>query len=272
MEAQRVVVDELLKDHERTNESISRIAGCTDRHVIHLRHALEASGDIPCWRGSSSHPLTSDIVAALMDDHERYNSEVATELGCSQETIRRTRHNLERQGKIARWRGRPNIACDIRVELLKNHEMINKEIADLFCCTDAAVRCVRQQLERDGEIEVWRGSSGGDKIQHTYIIRGQLTGRFKVGKAKDVAKRVKDMQVGSPDTLEVVVVLEGARWEKVLHCRLKAHHSHGEWFEWNDGSAEIVSAVIKEAVMVNENSADHLDRDIGLRCVGSPVG
>lgn len=243
----QAVENELIRDYERANPSIAWLVGCTPNNVLMIRHALEREGKIAKWRGNLIHPRTLEVVDALLADHERYNVDIALVLSCSQETVRRTRCKLELGGQIPKWRGRPDIVADIRGELLNDYQRINKDIADVFGCTDGAVRSVRLQLERDGDIPVWRGSSGGNKTQHTYIVQGRLTGKFKVGKAKDVVKRVKDMQVGSPDTLDVVAILDGSRWEKVLHGKLEPHHSHGEWFEWNDESSEIVSATIKEA-------------------------
>lgn len=64
---------------------------------------------------------------------------------------------------------------------------------------------------------------------NTYFIQGQVTEKIKIGKSFDPKKRLSDLQVGSPDNLVLLAVLEGDH-EKRLHERFKSTHSHGEWY------------------------------------------
>lgn len=54
---------------------------------------------------------------------------------------------------------------------------------------------------------------------------------LKIGKADDVALRVKDLQVGSPAVLRVALLCSGGLAEEgALHRRFAEHRRHGEWF------------------------------------------
>jgi hypothetical protein len=64
---------------------------------------------------------------------------------------------------------------------------------------------------------------------NTYIIQGEQTRLFKVGRSKEVYQRLYDMQVGSPDKLHLLLVIEGDLEQKI-HQACDPYKSHGEWF------------------------------------------
>lgn len=66
---------------------------------------------------------------------------------------------------------------------------------------------------------------------NVYFI-GDGCGQVKIGRAADVWHRLSDLQVGSPQILSVLRVIEGAGapTEKWLHRRYKEHRINGEWF------------------------------------------
>lgn len=64
-----------------------------------------------------------------------------------------------------------------------------------------------------------------------YFLRGRATRHIKIGMARDVSRRVRDLQAGSPDILDVLgVISERLFGETDLHRRFKADRLHGEWF------------------------------------------
>lgn len=63
----------------------------------------------------------------------------------------------------------------------------------------------------------------------TYFIQGDTGGNIKIGKAKDVPKRLKDLQCGSGSRLVLLAVLKGDR-ESRLHQQFSSSRRHGEWF------------------------------------------
>lgn len=73
----------------------------------------------------------------------------------------------------------------------------------------------------------------------TYFIQGQAGGNIKIGRAHDAQKRLKDLQIGSPDKLVLLLVLDGDR-ESDLHGKFKSDRRHGEWF---DPSNEIAAFI-----------------------------
>lgn len=67
------------------------------------------------------------------------------------------------------------------------------------------------------------------KRKKTYFIRGQLSGLIKIGKSSNPISRLYDLQVGSPDMLELIAVVAGDR-EQEYHDMFESSRSHGEWF------------------------------------------
>jgi hypothetical protein len=66
-----------------------------------------------------------------------------------------------------------------------------------------------------------------------YFIEAGQGGPIKIGRSRDVAKRVKGIRVGSPWGAEIVAVVSGRGadeplWHRAFdHCRMS-----GEWFTW----------------------------------------
>lgn len=64
-----------------------------------------------------------------------------------------------------------------------------------------------------------------------YFIAGE-TGAVKIGSARDVQKRLVDLQCGSPITLRVLATTGGGqKQEREYHRRFASSRLHGEWFE-----------------------------------------
>lgn len=90
------------------------------------------------------------------------------------------------------------------------------------------------------------GDEGSESF--VYFIRGKTTRRIKIGyTSRTVWDRLRDHQVGSPDVLEVVGVINAPQYfETALHRILEPYRSHGEWF---DASAVIMKFIRKVAFM-----------------------
>lgn len=63
----------------------------------------------------------------------------------------------------------------------------------------------------------------------TYFIQGQMTEKIKIGRAIDPWKRLATLQVGSPDHLVLLAIIDHD-CEKRLHKKFRGYHSHGEWY------------------------------------------
>jgi hypothetical protein len=60
--------------------------------------------------------------------------------------------------------------------------------------------------------------------QHLYFVQANVTGAIKIGRSKDVLKRMAQLQVGCPQRLKLLLRLENqGHIERHLHQRL-AHH------------------------------------------------
>lgn len=65
-----------------------------------------------------------------------------------------------------------------------------------------------------------------------YFIRGVHTGRIKIGTSINPEQRLRSLQTGSPEPLEMMGVIQGGpKEEKILHKRFKRFGMHGEWFK-----------------------------------------
>lgn len=71
----------------------------------------------------------------------------------------------------------------------------------------------------------------GKKKQNfkTYFIQGQMTEKIKIGRAIDPWKRLATLQIGSPDHLVLLAIIDHD-CEKRLHNKFRGDHSHGEWY------------------------------------------
>ena len=75
---------------------------------------------------------------------------------------------------------------------------------------------------------------------NVYFVQG-LAPYIKIGYAKDVQKRIANMQSGHPAPLRVLAIIPGnMKLERLYHKALKQYQVHGEWFE-----VEPVMRVIK---------------------------
>lgn len=64
-----------------------------------------------------------------------------------------------------------------------------------------------------------------------FISNGTYT---KIGKADDPEKRLKELQTGCPEKLEIKLVIDGGEdKEKMLHKALNKYRYRGEWFQIN---------------------------------------
>lgn len=66
-----------------------------------------------------------------------------------------------------------------------------------------------------------------------FISNGQ--GLVKIGRSKDVQKRLKSLQTGSPHPLEIIRTFEGEGGAELwFHKEFEERRVHGEWFRFCD--------------------------------------
>ena len=68
---------------------------------------------------------------------------------------------------------------------------------------------------------------------NVYFIQAEQSLRIKIGIAENPEKRLKDLQVGSPEKLSLIGIVYGAgrEEERRLHNVFHYAQTHGEWFE-----------------------------------------
>jgi len=71
--------------------------------------------------------------------------------------------------------------------------------------------------------------------RYVYFIQAEITKRIKIGIAWNPIRRIKELQVGSPDNLSLLIALRtvnsAVTTERHLHHQFQDCRLHGEWFE-----------------------------------------
>ena len=72
--------------------------------------------------------------------------------------------------------------------------------------------------------------------KHLYIMQAKGSGNIKVGRSDNPQRRLKQLQTGCPETLKLILVLEGkGNREKMYHDMMRKRkvrsNGSGEWFE-----------------------------------------
>lgn len=92
------------------------------------------------------------------------------------------------------------------------------------------------ELEYIGPKRGWSRTSIVDaadsETEGVYAIRAVESKRVKLGWASNVHRRLKELQCGSPETLEIACVFDlGRESEPIVHGLVHEYRVRGEWFE-----------------------------------------
>jgi hypothetical protein len=75
-----------------------------------------------------------------------------------------------------------------------------------------------------------RGAAAGDASAWiTYVVRAGNDGHVKIGRSRNLEKRLETLQTGTPVRLLVLHEIAGDH-EKALHAACAEHRLQGEWF------------------------------------------
>jgi hypothetical protein len=78
-------------------------------------------------------------------------------------------------------------------------------------------------------------------VGFVYFIQAEDGGLIKIGWALNPAKRLRDLQIGSPVKLKILATVEGRRADEAwLHRVFHDSRRHGEWFETSDDLEKIM--------------------------------
>jgi hypothetical protein len=89
------------------------------------------------------------------------------------------------------------------------------------------------------------------KVRQVYFIQARMFGHVKIGMSDDATKRIRDLQVGSPDELVIRGVFQTTdpeAFERMFHDRFAHLHIRGEWFR----NAPELEAVMQNAFSVED--------------------
>jgi hypothetical protein len=107
---------------------------------------------------------------------------------------------------------------------------------------------------------------GDVMVGFVYVIHAQGCGLFKIGWAKDPAKRIRDLQTASPDALELVGSRPGTlRDEADLHRRFRPLRIRGEWFALAPEDVQAILGVAYARTPANPRTQRTLDWVLGQR-------
>ena len=67
-------------------------------------------------------------------------------------------------------------------------------------------------------------------MDYVYFIQAIESNFVKIGSAKNIEKRLSNLQVGCPFELKLINYIYGRSQEVNLHKRFQAYHVRGEWF------------------------------------------
>lgn len=69
-------------------------------------------------------------------------------------------------------------------------------------------------------------------------------GPVKIGLSRDPKWRMKTLQIGNPEKLELVAAMPGSRRdEQALHKRFEASHIHSEWFRLTQELEDLIASL-----------------------------
>jgi hypothetical protein len=110
---------------------------------------------------------------------------------------------------------------------------------------------------------------------HLYVIQSGVTGAIKVGRSDSPARRLHQLQTGSPYVLRIILVLEGGGpREREVHRRLDSWKTTriagAEWFS-EEGLGSIPDDIWEHALPWYLDNPDWWRQDVAFRKTGQSV-
>jgi hypothetical protein len=81
-----------------------------------------------------------------------------------------------------------------------------------------------------------------------YFIKNTITHNFKIGKANEPIKRLKQLQTGNEAKLEIYVSIptSNLKLETLLHGYFKTSKLQGEWFKITDSDVDQIILLVNQ--------------------------
>lgn len=81
-----------------------------------------------------------------------------------------------------------------------------------------------------------------------YFLVVEGIDRVKIGKSVSPIDRMNGMAAGFPSKPRLLLLIEGAHYERLLHRRFADLRRHGEWFELGDALLDFIHARVQSSV------------------------
>ncbi len=129
-----------------------------------------------------------------------------------------------------------NIKSLIKILIIKNGQSENKTSEMI---RDSLTDHLAKSLDKNF-IDLWQALKEMDVSdlppdRYVYVAREQVSGRYKIGISINPVERVKQLNIGNPELLELVHYYQacesGYLSEKMAHDLYEAHRLKGEWFD-----------------------------------------
>ena len=138
--------------------------------------------------------------------------------------------------------------------IIRNSQIIIFSVYPYSTTNRKAIEWIKDSIDYNDKIVTPGGrtlSSDGkiirNKTEFVYFIFNADSNALKIGKAKDVYKRMKSLQTGTPAYLKLIKVIdakagkETKEIEQSLHKQFEHLRLLGEWFKFNDELQEFVA-------------------------------
>lgn len=87
------------------------------------------------------------------------------------------------------------------------------------------------KLRADAELQAEIDACPKPQPVFVYFVRATESGRIKIGKARDVERRLAGIRTGCSEPLELMGWVDGGvHREDAVHSMFRADREHGEWF------------------------------------------
>lgn len=111
-------------------------------------------------------------------------------------------------------------------------------------------------------------------MEHIYFIQNTTDRSMtKIGKTRNLQRRLSQLQTGSKDPLEVVLTIPVSEFlsEGILHERFKEHRQQGEWFTTSKDIDDFIKLARDEYTVVHKALARSLQNTrietLDIECV-----
>jgi hypothetical protein len=152
------------------------------------------------------------------------------------ETIKRQIKHLEKIGSVKTIRSIPeNGGRTVDGYLLNKNQALfvlmcaDKTPSDVRISIAKSITAIDAVLQSLNDFEVPEGFPD----MYVYAIREKGTGNIKLGISVDPERRLRDLQTGNSNELELVAYVKAKNRfadETALHKKASGHHIRGEWF------------------------------------------